>query len=121
MIADCLFTTVAAFRDRKTDFQAVACAWASAVAYVEAHYDEATKDVAENVGGGHEDPAVFGETLEGLRFYGGVRDREYIGTPENPGQIYDTLQKAIDVWRSIGVLDHEVAPADFVAHGVWDE
>lgn len=64
---------------------------------------------------------MFAETLEGVQYYDGQGNRAYFGTPENPGQIYDTLQKAIDVWRSIGVLDKEVAPAHFVAHSVWED
>ncbi len=121
LIADCLTTTVDKFRRRKAEFQAVARAWASAVDYVEADPDEAIEIMARKVGGGLKDPAVFAETLKGVRFYGGERNRQYFGTTEQPGQIYETLQKAIDVWHSVGVLKADVAPADFVAHGVWDE
>jgi hypothetical protein len=42
-------------------------------------------------------------------------------TPERPGQIYDTAQKIIDVWTSLGVLKARVTPADFIAHGIWEE
>ena len=77
--------------------------------------------MARHVGGWLADSAVFAETLEGVRFYNGARNKEYFGTAEKPGQIYETMQYAIDVWRSIGVLDKEVAPADFSAHGVWDD
>jgi NitT/TauT family transport system substrate-binding protein len=121
LIVDCLYTTPDLFAERKAEFQALARAWASAVDYVEAHPDEAIQMMARNVGGWLEDPAVFADTLEGVRFYDAERNREYFGTSQMPGQVYDTVQKAIDVWRSIGVLDKEVAPADFVAHGVWDE
>jgi hypothetical protein len=31
------------------------------------------------------------------------------------------VQKAIDVWSNLGRLDKGVAPADFIAYGVWDE
>jgi NitT/TauT family transport system substrate-binding protein len=121
LIADCLTTTVDEFRSRKSEFQAVARAWASAVDYVEAEPAEAIKIMARKVGGDLKDPAVFAQTLRGVRFYGGPRNKQYFGTPEQPGQLYDTLQKAIDVWRSVGVLDKAVTPAEFVAHGVWDE
>ena len=41
--------------------------------------------MARNVGGWLEDPAVFAETLKGVRFYDAERNREYFGTPEEPG------------------------------------
>lgn len=121
LIADCLVTTASLFEARKAEFRAVARAWDAAVAYVEAHPGEAIEIMAKNVGGWLENPAVFAETLEGIRFYDGARNREYFGTPENPGQVYDTVQKAIDVWSSLGRLKVELTPADVIRHGVWDE
>jgi NitT/TauT family transport system substrate-binding protein len=121
LLVDGVFTTADVFRGRKAEFQAVARAWAMGVVYYRAHPQEAVEIMARRVGGGLDDPAVFAETLEGVRFYDGAGNRAYFGTPENPGPIYDTLQKAIDVWHSVGVLKADVAPADFIAHGVWDE
>ena len=83
--------------------------------YVEAHPDEANEIMARHVGGWLEDPAVFAETLKGVRFY----DREKSGIlrhPGRPGQIYQTSQYAIDVWRSLGVLKADLTPADVIRH-----
>lgn len=121
LIADCLVTTAGVFEARKGEFQAVARAWDAAVRYVEAHPEEANAIMARGVGGWLEDPAVFAETLEGIRFYDGARNREYFGTAENPGQVYDTVQKAIDVWSSLGRLKVALTPADVIRHGIWDE
>jgi NitT/TauT family transport system substrate-binding protein len=120
LIVDCLYTTPALFGEREAEFQALARAWAAAVDYIAAHPEEAIEIMARNVGGWLEEPAVFAETLKGIRFFDGARNREYFGTPQMPGQVYDTVQKAIDVWSELGVLDKEVSPADFIAHGVWD-
>jgi NitT/TauT family transport system substrate-binding protein len=97
LIVDCLAMPAAVFQDRKAEFGALARAWARAVDYVEAHPDEANEIMARHVGGWLEDSAVFAETLKGIRFYDEQRNREYFGTPENPGQIYDTAQKIVDV------------------------
>jgi NitT/TauT family transport system substrate-binding protein len=121
LIVGCLATPAATFKDRKADFRALARAWARAVDYVEAHPDEANAIMARSVGGWLEDPAVFAETLKGVRFYDEQRNREYFGTPESPGQIYDTAQKIIDVWTSLGVLKAHVTPADIIAHSIWEE
>jgi NitT/TauT family transport system substrate-binding protein len=121
LIVGCLATPAAVFRDRIADFRALARAWTRALDYAEAHPDEANAIMARSVGGWLEDPAIFAETLKGIRFYDEQRNREYFGTPESPGQIYDTAQKIIDVWTSLGVLKAHVTPADIIAHGIWDE
>jgi NitT/TauT family transport system substrate-binding protein len=68
----------------------------AAVRYVEADSDEANEIMARNVGGWLEDPAVFAETLKGVRYYDAARNWEYFGLPDRPGQIYQTSQYAID-------------------------
>jgi NitT/TauT family transport system substrate-binding protein len=120
LLVDGVFTTSDVYGRRREDFRALARAWAAGVAHYEAHPEEAIAIMARRVGGGLEDPAVFTETLAGVDYYGGEENRAYFGTSEQPGQIYATLQKAIEVWRSVGVLEAEAEPGDFVAHGVWD-
>ena len=121
MIVDCLVTTASTFDDRLAEFRALARAWDAAVHYVEAHPDEANQIMARNVGGWLDDPAVFAETLRGVRFYDAKRNREYFGTPDRPGQIYQTSQYAIDVWSSLGALDAPLTPADVIRHDLWVE
>jgi NitT/TauT family transport system substrate-binding protein len=91
------------------------------VHYVEEHPDEANEIMAHNVGGWLEEPGVFAETLKGVRFYNSARNREYFGTPDRPGQIYQTSQFAIDVRRSLGALDVPQTPADVIRHDIWAE
>ena len=59
--------------------------------------------------------------LKGVRFYDGEENREYFGTPDHPGQIYQTMQYAIDVWSSFGALEVELSPADVIRHDLWTE
>ena len=121
LLVDCLITRPGIFNDRQAEFRALARAWDAAVHYVEAHPDEASQIMARHVGGWLDDPAVFAETLLGIRFYDSARNREYFGTPDRPGQIYQTSQYAIDFWRSLGVLKADIAPADVIRHDVWVE
>ena len=60
--------------DRLPEFRALARAWDAAVDYVEAHPEEANGSWPRNVGGWLEDPAVFAETLKGVRFYDAERE-----------------------------------------------
>jgi hypothetical protein len=59
--------------------------------------------------------------LSDVALYDADDNREYFGTPEQPGPIYETMQQAIDVWSSIGMLKMQVSPADVIRHGIWGE
>jgi NitT/TauT family transport system substrate-binding protein len=121
LVADCLVTRTEVLDNRLAEFRALARAWDAALAYVAARPDEANEIMARNVGGWLEDPAVFAETLKGVRFYDSARNREYFGTPERPGQIYQTAQYGIDIWTSLGALDVPLTPADVIRHDLWTE
>jgi NitT/TauT family transport system substrate-binding protein len=120
LLVDCLMTRADVFDERKKDFQALARAWDAAVRYVEAHPDEANEIMARHLGGGL-DPAAFAQTLKGVGFYDAERNREYFGTADQPGPIYQTMQQAIDVWSSVGMLKTQVSTDDVIRHGIWDE
>ena len=121
LVADCLVARLDVFDGRRTEFRGLTRAWDAALDYVAAHPDEANQIMARNVGGWLEDPAVFAETLKGVRFYDSARNREYFGTRDNPGQIYQTAQYGIDIWTSLGALDVELTPADVIRHDIWTE
>jgi NitT/TauT family transport system substrate-binding protein len=121
LIGDCLATKASIFNDRKQEFRAVARAWDAAVRYVEAHPAEANAIMARGMGDWLEDPALFAQMLRGVGLYDADENREYFGTPEQPGQIYQTMQYAIDVWTDLGVLRVKLAPADVIAHGIFDQ
>jgi NitT/TauT family transport system substrate-binding protein len=121
LIGDCLATKASIFNHRKQEFRAVARAWDAAVRYVEAHPAEANAIMARGMGDWLEDPALFAQMLRGVGLYDADENREYFGTPEQPGQIYQTMQYAIDVWTELGVLKTQLTPANVIAHGIWDE
>jgi NitT/TauT family transport system substrate-binding protein len=121
LITDCLAAKPSTFNSRKSEFQAVARAWDAAVHFVDAHPDEAHEIMSRNMGDWLQDPADFAEMLRGVALYDADDNRDYFGTPEQPGQIYQTMQYAIDVWSELGVLKTELTPADVIAHGIWDE
>ena len=121
LIVDCLLVKTGVFEERLADFQALARGWDAAVQYVEAHPEEAHEIMARGVGGWLEDSAVFAETLQGVRFTDSERNRELFGTPDDPGQIYQTSQYAIDIWISLGMLDLDLTPADVIRHDLWVE
>jgi NitT/TauT family transport system substrate-binding protein len=121
LLGDCLATKPSTFNNRKQEFEALARAWDAAVRFVAARPDAANEIMARNLGDWLEDPAVFAEMLRGVALYDANKNREYFGTPEQPGQIYQTIQHAIDVWSSLGMLNVKVSPADVIRHDLWSE
>ena len=87
----------------------------------EAHPDEANEIMARYVGDELQDPVAIAEALRGVRLYDAVANREYLGTPDKPGPIYETMRHAIDFMSSVGKLKVELSPADVIAHGVLEE
>jgi NitT/TauT family transport system substrate-binding protein len=120
LLVDCLLAKTYLFDERLTEFRALARAWDEAVHYAEAHPDEANQIMARHVGGG-DDAAAFAKALKGVRFYDAARNREFFGTREQPGQIYQTSQYAIDIWSSLGALHTKLTPADVIRHDLWAE
>jgi NitT/TauT family transport system substrate-binding protein len=121
LLGDCLETTTGVFSDRSEEFKAVGRAWGEAVDYFNTHPDEAIEIMARNLGGWLEDPALFAEMLRGVEFYDIEAIRAYLGTPDKPGPLYETMRGAIEVWSELGVLKVAVTPADVIVHGVLDE
>jgi NitT/TauT family transport system substrate-binding protein len=121
LLGDCLATKPSIFSDRKGEFQAVARAWDTAVRYVDEHPAETNEIIARSMGDWLADPSVVAEILRGVALYDADENRDYFGTPERPGQIYQTMQYAIDVWTDLGLLKTQLTPADVIAHGIYDE
>ncbi len=120
LITDCLATTAGVLSDRREEFKAVGRAWAAAVDYFKAHPEEAIGIMARHLEGSLEGPGDFAEVLKGVAFYDAEGIRDYVGTPEQPGPLYQTMQNAIDVWSALGVLKVKVTPADVIAPGIFD-
>ena len=89
--------------------------------YAEAHPGEANEIMARYVGDELQDPVAIAEALRGIGLYDADGIREYLGTPDKHGPIYDTMRHAIDFMSSVGMLKVELSPADVIAHGVLDE
>jgi NitT/TauT family transport system substrate-binding protein len=121
LITDCLETTAGVLKNRRDDFRAVGRAWAAAVDYFKLHPDEAIAIMANHLGGSLEDPGDFAEVLRGVAFYDAQGIRNYVGTPDAPGPLSQTMQNAIDVWSELGVLKVKVTPADVIAYGIVEQ
>ena len=121
LLTDCLETTAGVFSARREEFKSVGRAWVAAVEYFKTNPHEAVEIMARHVGGSLEGPAEFDEALRGVAFYDADAIRKYVGTPDDPGPLHQTMQDAIDVWSELGVLKVKVTPADVIASGILEE
>ena len=110
------------FNDRKKEFQAVARAWDAAVQAtlrpIRMKPMRSWRAISE---AGLRIPPSSPKASSGIAIVQCRQNREYFGTPDEPGPIYQTMQHAIDVWSELGVLKVKVTPADVIAHGILDE
>ena len=114
LITDVIIVNADWANAHRSDVAAVVKSWDEAVAYYEAHPDEAIDIMAKGVGGWLKDPKDFRETLKGIKFYDAAANRTFFGTKEKPGPLQNTVQRAIDIWSSHGKLQVKVTPADLI-------
>ena len=116
-----LITDVLIFRrdviaKRPKDIQGVVNAWNKAVAYWEKNPAESNEIMAKGLGDWLKDPKVFAETLSGVKFYNREANVKFVGTAQKPGDMYNVVQNAIDIWAGFGRLQAKVTAKDLVNH-----
>jgi NitT/TauT family transport system substrate-binding protein len=114
-----LVTPARVFRERERDFEALGRAWDSGVSYARAHPDESREIMMRGLHWS-EDAAGFAAMLDTFVWFDGEANRQFFGTADQPGPIYDTMHESIDILSEMGELKMALTPADVIAHGVWD-
>jgi NitT/TauT family transport system substrate-binding protein len=116
LITDVIITTKEFVTQKPKEVQAIVDAWNDAVAFQRANPQEANEIMAKGVGGWLKDPKLFGDVLEGIKFYGREENKTFFGTKEHPGALTHTVQDAIDIWSSHGKLQVKPTPADLIMY-----
>ncbi|RMF88649.1 MAG: taurine ABC transporter substrate-binding protein [Nitrospinota bacterium] len=114
LIVDILIFRKDVVEKRSADIQKVVNAWFRAVDFWKQHPQEANTLMAKAVGGWLKDPKVFAETLQGVKLLGREENRKFFGTKENPGPIFTTAAKAIQIWKDFGKLSWEPKPEEII-------
>ena len=59
-------------------------------------------------------PEEFTKEKSGVRFYGEKENKEYFGTPQKPGLLYQVTQRAADTWLELKFIKSKPNAADLI-------
>lgn len=116
VITDVMAVQCSTAEKRADDIKKIIRAWNKAVDYWKANPDKANAIMAKGVGGWLSDPAVFGDSVKGVKFFDKATNTAYFGTPDKPGNLYGIVQYAIDIWGGLGRLQVSPKPADIITN-----
>lgn len=116
LIVDVVAVTQETLDNRQAELAALWRAWNRALAFLQDNPDEAYAIMAKGVGGWLEDPAEFAATVTGIEYLDQTKNRELFGQSDAPGQLYQTLEYALDIWRSFGRVQVDSTAADIIEH-----
>jgi NitT/TauT family transport system substrate-binding protein len=116
VITDVMAVLCDTAQKRSNDVKAVVRAWNRAVDYWKAHPEESNAIMAKGVGGWLADPAVFGDSVKGVKFFDAATNKQYFGTPQAPGSLYKIVQFAVDIWGGLGRLQVQPKPEEIITN-----
>lgn len=112
LIVDCLAFNQAVIRTKPADVQRVVNAILKAIDYARANPVEASKVVAKYF---EMDPAKYRAILEGVEFTDHKRNREYFGTRESPGPLFQVASRASGIWLKARAISRAVQEQDIIS------
>jgi NitT/TauT family transport system substrate-binding protein len=112
LIVDCLAFNQQRLARDKAGAQAVVAAIFKAIEYWKAHSEEANAIMAPHF---QIDAKKYGVILSGARFCDVPRNREFFGTTEAPGPIFEIARRASEIWKEAGVIEGPIDPKTIIA------
>ncbi|MGD0227770.1 MAG: ABC transporter substrate-binding protein [Terriglobia bacterium] len=112
LIVDCLAFNQGVVSRSPQDVQAMVDAVLQAIAYWKAHPQEADADMAPYF---QVDAAKYGQILKGINFCDLARNREYFGTPQAPGPIFNVAERASAIWLDAKAIAAPVKPGEIIS------
>jgi NitT/TauT family transport system substrate-binding protein len=96
---------------RGEDVKKIVAAWNEAIAFMQTNTAEADAIMAKF---SNLPPDIFAIEKAGVIFYGGKENKEWFGTPDKPGKLYTTSQRAADVWYDLKLIKAKPKVADLI-------
>jgi NitT/TauT family transport system substrate-binding protein len=115
LIVDTLAFREDVVKSRPEDVRKIVRAVGQAVDFFKTNRQESLAIMTKGLGGWLKEPKDFEEALSGAVLLGLAENRTYMGTKAKPGPMYETVQGAIDFWKSVGKLVWpDVKPQDII-------
>jgi len=112
LIVDCLGFNQSVVAQSPQDVQQVVDVLLKAIAYAKAHPQEANGIMAPHF---QVDATTYGTILQGITFCDLARNRQYFGTEQRPGPIYQVAERASAIWMQAGVISTAVNPKEIIS------
>ena len=96
---------------RGDDVKKIIAAWNEAVQFAAQSPKEADAIMAKFT---NQKPEEFTAEKSGVRFYGEKENKEYFGTPQKPGRLYEVTQRAADTWLELKFIKSKPNAADLI-------
>lgn len=116
LITDVVVAPKSVVERRAEEIRGIYAAWTRAVDYAKQNPEDANAIMAKGVGGWLKDPAVFAETLAGIKYYDKADNEAFLGTKGKAGGIATTIQNAIDIWDGFGKMQVKTSPDELIDH-----
>jgi len=111
LIVDCLAFNKDVVSRSPGDVQKIVDVLLHAIDYWKQHQEESNRIMAPHF---QLDAAKYAVVLSGARFSDLARNREYFGTEQAPGPIFDVAKRASDIWLGAKIIQVPVAPASII-------
>ena len=93
------------------DVKKIIAAWNEAVKLAADNPKDADAIMAKFT---NQKPEEFTKEKTGVRFYGEKENKEYFGTAQKPGSLYNVTQRAADVWYELKFIKTKPKAADLI-------
>jgi len=112
LIVDCLAFNKDVVSRSPGDVQKIVNVIFKAMDYWKQNPDESNRIMAPNF---QLDPAKYAVVLSGARFTDVARNREFFGSEQKPGPIYEVADRASEIWLAAKVIQSPVAPPTIIS------
>jgi len=112
LIVDCLAFNKDVVGRSPEDVRKIVSAILKAIDYWKQHPDEADAIMAPHF---QVDTAKYAQILSGAKFSDLVRNREYFGTSQSPGPIFEVAKRASVIWLDAKVIEVPVQPESIIS------
>ncbi len=111
IIVDSLAFKPAYLKARGDEVKKIIAAWNEAVKFAADNPTEADAIMAKFT---NQKPEEFTKEKTGVRFYGEKENKEYFGTAQKPGSLYQVTQRAADLWYELKFIKTKPKAADLI-------